>query len=208
MGSDMSKEDQYKVAMIATASVAGALLIILLITWMCCCMYYERRRGRTTHVTKPRLRTSREVVQWEANPYAGWGQSVQTVSQPCGCGSQAAVGPAGGCRACQAAQAYGSHSAYDMMAPRSSGAILNTASSPYSPTPVKTTGGEYGRVLLNPPTGACSKPNIPSAQYAGKCNTGGGAFCGTTAVNQSGYLSSPANGSSGAQFVLESAHKY
>lgn len=194
----MSKEDQFRVATIACASAAGALLVLLLVTWLCCCLYYEKRR-QVTHVVKPRCRTEREVVRWDANPYESWGQPVQQASSSCGCGAPA--GGSGGCGACGNRAA----SAYDWMTPRSSGAILN--SSAYSPAPVKTSGGEYGRVLLNPPTGVCAKPSIPSAQYAGHCGTGGNCH-GTAAVNSSGHLVSQAVGGSGAQFILESANKY
>lgn len=196
MGADMSKEEQYKIATIVCASVAGALLIVLLLTWICCCVGYERRRRTgTTHVAKPRLRSSKEVVRWEANPYEVWGQPVQQGG--CGCGSGGGASTSGGCRGCEAYSA----SAYDWMG---GSQILNNSA--YNAMPIKTS-GEYGKVLLNPPSAVCNKPNIPSAQLAGRCNTGPSVTCGNSAaVNSSGYLTGGANAAStGAQFVLESA---
>lgn len=194
----MTKEDDYKIATIVCASVAGALLILLLLTWICCCVGYERRRKPRT--TRTRVRTDRDVVQWDISPYAGWGQDVQQVVQSGGCQSCAAGAGSGGCRSCAAGAGY-SANAYDWMAPGSG--VLNT----YNPTPVKSS-GDYGKVLLNPPKAMCAKPTIPSAQLAGHCNPNAGTGCGTTAVNSSGFLTSPGGPSSGAQFVLESANRY
>ena len=207
----MSKEDQYKIAMIACASVAGALLFILITTWICCCCCYQRKRRTQTHVTRPRIRTEKEVVRWDVSPYEGWGQNVQQVQQVntsggCGCGSKSAEyksRSSGGCKQCEREAAYGA-SAYEWMAPRSSGAILNSTSNPYNPTPIQTSGA-YGRVQLN--NSAAIKPSMPSTQTAGIYNTGVTGNCGNiSALNSTGYLQS--SSSSGAQFVLESANKY
>lgn len=184
----MTKEQDYKIATIVCASVAGALLILLILTWLCCCLGYERRRKPRAHVPNKRARTGRDVVQWEVSPYAGWGQDVQQVQT------------SGGCRSCEAGY---SANAYDWMTPGSG--VLNT----YNPTPVQSS-GDYGKVLLNPPKAVCAKPTIPSAQLAGHCNPNAGGACSgmTAAVNSAGYVSSPGGPSTGAQFVLESANRY
>jgi len=213
----MSKEDTYKIAMIACASVAGALLIILIFTWICCCCCYQRRRRTVTetYVAKPRIRTQKEVVRWDANPYEGYGQNVEHVqvskSGGCGCGGSKSVEygsrAAGGCKQCEReAAAYGA-SAYEWMAPRTSGAILNSTSNPYNPTPIQTTTGVYNRVQLN--NAAAIKPSYNSTQLTGGYNTGVTGNSGNMSSLQStGYLPSSQNMSSGAQFVLESANKY
>lgn len=190
----MTKEQEYKIATIVCASVAGALLILLVLTWICCCLGYERKRKPRAHVANKRMRTGKEVVRWEVSPYESWGQDVQHVQTS---------GGSGGCRSCEAGAGY-SANAYDWMAPGGAG-ILNT----YSPTPVQSS-GEYGKVLLNPPKAVCAKPTIPSSQLAGHCNLNAGAGCSgmTAAVNSAGYVSSPSGPSTGAQFVLESANRY
>lgn len=194
----MTKEDDYKIATIVCASVAGALLILLLLTWLCCCLSYERKRR--PHVVNRKARTSREVVRWEVSPYEGWGQDVQQVQvaqSGCGCGGPAA--PSGGCRSCGDG-GYNS-SAYNWMAP--AGGVLNT----YAPTPVKSS-GEYGKVLLNTPKAVCAKPNITSTQLAGHINPNPGAGCSnmTASASSAGFVSCPNAASTGAQFVLESAN--
>jgi len=196
----MTKEDQYKIAMIALASLAGVLLIAVIII-CCCCMRYQRQvlaSGTGSHYTK-KPRNDYEQSQWPA-PVANYEAYAASHAA-----DQQFYGASGN---------YGGHqgyeSAYDWAHPTSpsknNGLILASAagrSNPYTPAPMpaplQPKGNEYGRVLLNPPSAVCTKPAMSSTQLNGHCGSGGG--CDGKFVSMS--TGQPV-ASSGAQFVLQS----
>lgn len=209
MAEEMSKEDQYKLAMIVLAGVCGALLIAVLIT-VCCCVKYQRKLygsgKRVQRTTLSRLSYGDPHcpmdTTYETYPTIAAYEPSHAYQDP-GINHHVNTGPGSVyCSPIPPAPPKTSGGCRSMMTPGMA------TSSPYSmgSTPqCKPVKNEYGRVLLNPPSAVCTKPAMPSAQLGGHCGTGGGCD-GKFFSMQTGQPVA----STGSQFVLESgsATKY
>jgi hypothetical protein len=201
MGSNVSMEEQYKIAMIALAGASGALLISLIVTCCCCCRYKRKLKGGGHGVRFGKQATSnRKSILYEVSPYEAWGSSVQ--GRSCGCQGTTA------CNRCQNyATAYDWHSSARDMTP------AVTIPNPYSMTPsmqvTQAPSPGFGRVLLNAPSAlngsgaVCTKPKLNVTPIGGNCGSGAGAAC---AYNMTSSQPTGNNlACSTAQFVLESS---
>lgn len=173
-------EEKYKIATITLAAVAGVLGILLIITCCCCCCVMKHVRGKCGGNCSEckKARKQNRMSTYES-------------------GGQAQPRNTGGCSKCDQG-GLGSLSAYDLMGGR--GAGMAAPQNPYnmnSSAYTRPTNPEYGRVLLNPPTSACTKPNIASS---GNCNTGSGCVYKMTPSAPVSHNQA----STGSQFVLES----
>jgi len=222
MAEEMTKEEQYKLAMIVLAGACGALIIAVIIA-CCCCIKYQRKLymgGGRRYVRQSRVSYGQTqwptVTNYEAYAASRSLETGQTQVYGASGNGQAQVhGASGDCHRasgdCHRGQ-QGYASAYDWALPttntRSNGLLLSpsvTNNSPYlsaitSGPQMNKEGNEYKKVLLNPPSAVCTKPPMMSTQLAGSCTTGGGGCDGK-------FFSSGGQpmASTTAQFVLESA---
>jgi hypothetical protein len=190
MGASMTKEEQYKIAMIALAGSCGVLLIGLIIV-ICCCMKYQRQLhgSRAQRTTLSRLpyeqphypsmdanepytaKAYHEGVQSHTYEHAG----MMNHSEPQNYASPYHYAPPAASynvsfRNARSSSASNKTSGVIM----SPGFASSSNSFPATSACKPKTGNEYGKVLLNPPSAVCTKPAMPSTRIGGSCGTGGG----------------------------------
>jgi len=199
----MTKEEQYKIAMIVLAGVCGVLMLVVFIV-ICCCVRYQRQLYGTGSRTTKLARMSYGQTHGSVNNYEAYAaQTALETHQP-----HTYQEPVYHHEHQGYSSGYSNYLALPSATNKASGFTMGTGVASNNPFPATScpkpkTGNEYGRVLLNPPSAVCTKPAMPSTQLNGSCGTGGGCdgkFVSMSTGQQVGCMPC-----AGSQFVLESS---